>query len=484
MIASPENNIHMKLEHAVPIIPAVPGEHAIDGHPRFSTTADALAHYVVRWAQTPCNAATRHAALKCLLDALCAAGAALDVAGVIAMRQGATRLLGPGDIPVWFTGTGGSIGAAMMANSAAAAAHDLDDGYRRARGHPGAAVVPAVLAMLAERSDLSADDAIAAIVAGYEVSLRVAMARPAYAPSGAWSAFGVIAALGLLRRSSEQQIANALAIAAQISPALPGLAGIVGSDVKEGIPYGCLAGLASLEMAVAGSTGPTSIFDDPALFRTDVILDGLDKASATPLIEGAYFKPYGCCRHIHGALDAFLELRRAQPFATDEIAKIEVHTYRATFNLANRPSPTSLVDAQYSLPFCLAAVAVDGDQAMLPIQVSMLEDERFLQLARQVAILHDPTIEPLFPARSPARVVVRLKDHRQLTSPLVDPRGDASRPLSWLDLEDKFRKATAHTLGSTRQAQVLGALADFDAGNPAALATVLRTPGQARESSS
>lgn len=440
-----------------------------------ATIAHSLARYIVRPMPAPVSATTRHTAFKCLLDALASAAAAMDLPGVIAARQGATRLLGPGDVPIWFTGTTGSLGAALMANSAATAAQDLDDGYRRARGHPGAAVVPAVLAMLAERPGLSTEEIVAAIATGYEVALRVAMARPAYAPSGAWSPYGVIAALGRLRGVDEEHIAHALAIAAQTAPALPALAGIVGSDVKEGIPYGCLAGLAALEMAIAGSTGPTRIFDDPALFNASVMLEGLGDTGATPLIEGTYFKPYGCCRHIHGALDAFLELRQAQPFDTDDIAAIEVHTYRATFNLANRPAPSSLVDAQYSVPFCVAAVAVDGARALQPLQASKLHDARFLRLARHVVVHHDPSIEPFFPARSPARVVVTLKDRQRLASPVVDPRGDPSRPLSWNDLEDKFRQASTHTLGYQRQAQVLAALAHLEGGDPAPLAQVLRS---------
>lgn len=434
-----------------------------------STTALRLADHVVRARSLPLSGATRHAALKCLLDGLGSAGAAQDLPGVIAAHEGALRLLGGGEAPVWFTGTRGSLGAALIANSAATAALDLDDGYRRARGHPGAAVIPAALAVLGIRPDVTVDQVITAIVVGYEVALRVAMGRPSYAPSGAWSAYGVIATVGHLQGASAEHIANALAIAAQASPALPALAGIAGSDVKEGIPYGCLTGLAALEMAAAGVTGPIGIFDDPALFNAEVILDGLGGA---PLIEGTYFKPFGCCRHIHGALEAFLALRQQHHFEAEDIVELEVQTYRATFNLANRPEPVSLVDAQYSVPFCLAAGAFGGAAALLPLKESQLSDPRLLQLAHRVTVRHDPEIEPLFPARAPSRVTVMLQGARRLDSPLVDPRGDPIRPLEWADLVAKFQTATAHTLGS-RQQSVLSALERFAQGDAAALEQAL-----------
>lgn len=437
--------------------------------PATAGTAWALAQYAAHANARPVSDATRHAVLKCLLDALGSAAAALDIPGVIAARQGAVRLLGDGEAPIWFTGSRGAVGAALLANSAATAALDLDDGYRRARGHPGAAVIPAALAVLGTRPDLGTDEVVASIVTGYEVALRIAMGRPSYAPSGAWSAYGVIAAIGRLQGASAAHIAHALAIAAQASPALPALAGLAGSDVKEGIPYGCLAGLAALEMATAGATGPTGIFDDPALFDARVILDGL---GATPLIEGTYFKPFGCCRHIHGALDALLALRRQHPFEAEDIVGLEVYTYRATFNLANRAEPRSLVDAQYSVPFCLAAAAVGGENALLPLKESQLGDPRLLQLARRVTVHHDPEIEPLFPARSPSRVTVTLKGAQRLASPLVDPRGDPIRPMEGADLVAKFQQATAHTLGEQQQA-VLSAVEQFEQGDAAPLGQAL-----------
>ncbi|WP_198346300.1 MmgE/PrpD family protein [Pseudomonas aeruginosa] len=388
-------------------------------------TAHELARYAASSSAIPLSRTTRETVLKCLLDALGSAAAALDLPGVMAARQGAAQLLGQGPVPIWFTGAHGSLGAALRANSAATAALDLDDGYRRARGHPGAAVVPAALAALGDDPEIPADELAAAFVAGYEVALRVAIARPSYAPSGAWSAYGVIAAIGRLRGVSTEHIAHALAIAAQAAPGLPALAGIVGSDVKEGIPYGCLAGLAALEMARAGATGPLGIFDDPALFDAQAMLDGL---GGTLLIEGTYFKPYGCCRHIHGALDAFLALRQQHAFEPGDIAALEVHTYRATFNLANRAEPVSLVDAQYSVPFCLAAVALGGAGALLPLRQTQLRDPNLLQLAQRVTVQHDAQIEPLFPARSPSRVTVTLQDGQRLESPVVDPRGDPIRP--------------------------------------------------------
>jgi 2-methylcitrate dehydratase PrpD len=267
-----------------------------------------------------------------------------------------------------------------------------------------------------------------------------------------------------------------LAIVAQTAPALPALAGLAGSDVKEGIPFGCLSGVAAIESAMAGMTGPTRVFDDPALFDAAVLAGAQGES---PLIEGVYFKPFGCCRHIHAALDALLGLRHEHDFAAEDIASVAVDTYKATFNLSNRVAPTSLVEAQYSVPFCLAVAAVHGADGLLPLRESLLRDERVLQVAKRVVVRHDPSIEPLFPRRSPARVVVSLRNGVRRASPVTDPRGDPGRPLGWEDLVEKFRRVSARTLHEQQQEAVLAALASLEDGDAGPLRQVLLSPGKA-----
>lgn len=65
---------------------------------------------------------------------------------------------------------------ALLSNCAAASALDIDDGHRGAAGHPGAAIIPAVL-MEAGRIGANGARALAAIIVGYQVGLAVGSAR-------------------------------------------------------------------------------------------------------------------------------------------------------------------------------------------------------------------------------------------------------------------------------------------------------------------
>lgn len=430
-----------------------------------------LARHAAQVDSATLSPATRAAVCRCVLDAIASAGAALDQPGVQAAQQAAPVLHGAGGVPLWFTGRTASVGGALLANSAATAALDLDDGYRMARGHPGAAVIPAALALAHALPQTTAGDLMAAVVAGYEVGVRLAAARTSYAPSGAWSGFAVAATAGRLLGTDAETLAQALAIAAQTAPALPALAGLAGSDVKEGIPAGAASGWAALQLALAGFTGPMAVLDDARLFNAPAALHGL---RSTPLIEGTYFKPFGCCRHIHAPLQALLQLQAQHSFDASDVDGIEVYTYQATFSLSNRPRPDSLVEAQYSVPYCMALCLLHGADALVPLRAAHLADAQVGRLAQRTVVRHDATIEPLFPARSPARVAVALADGSRLESPLTDPRGDPDRPLSTAELERKLRVATRATLPPARQQALIDAVARLHAGDVRPLLAALK----------
>ncbi len=422
-------------------------------------TSRLLAQYVCGLRADELRPESRDAALRCILDLLTAAAAGMREPVARAVRRTVRSQYGSGAAAIWFTGERTTECGAVFCNSAAAAALDLDDGFRLARGHPGAAVIPAAMTALADYQ-LQTGELLAAIVAGYEAGVRIAMSRPSYAPSGAWSPFASIAAAGRIRRLSPEIVSQAFGIAAQCAPALPGLAGLMGSDVKEGIAWGAATGLTALYLAEEGFTGPEQIFDDSGLFAGERIVAGL---GGSPMIEGTYFKPYACCRHIHAPLDAFLALLQRYSISAGDVDSVEVHTYAATFNLSNLPRPRTLIEAQYSVPFCLAICALRGPQALLPMEDSVLEDEAVRTFANRITLHCDPEIEAMFPSRSPARVVLDVSG-RRLESPVTEPRGDPTAPMSWDELREKFFVATRRALTRQRQLEVFDAVEQLKEG--------------------
>jgi 2-methylcitrate dehydratase PrpD len=416
------------------------------------------------------GASETESACAAILDLVTAATAAPSSRIAGALRS----VYGPGPAALWLTGESGSASAAGFHNALIAARLDLDDGHRKARGHPGAAVIPAVFAeadrMAAEGQNVTDQAMLRAIVIGYELGLRIAAARGFYARTGFWAGFAAAAGAGALRGLSAGALAHALAIGGETGPhmatttALPAWPQPVGSDVKEGIPWGVCAGLAAAALAEAGMTGPLDLVDHAPFFDRDAVLAARPGAA----IAEAYTKFYAACRHCHAPVDAFLEVVGSNAVALEQIDAIHVGAYSGALRISNHPAPRNLAEAQYSIPYCLGLVAVDGAEALLPMTEASLGNEAAEAVARKVSLSIEPDCEARFPAETVVRVSVAARG-QTYTSRTTGPRGEASEPPGWDERLEKFDVATASRLGHNARAKWHEAFVDLRRGNLAAV---------------
>jgi 2-methylcitrate dehydratase PrpD len=401
----------------------------------------------------------RQAAFKCILDLLGAAAAGIGEPGPVAVRQMAVAALGAGKVPIWFSGLSASVIGAAWANSAAAAALDLDDGNRLARGHPGAAVIPTAIAVAAE-TGATLEDIIGAIAIGYEVGVTIGAARTSYGNTGTWSSYAVVATAAALRRTSRDVLEHALAIAGESAPnqlfasaPAPRIPDPEGSDVKEGIPWSVVTGLFALGMAEGGHTGPRNILDSARLYN----FPGELALGSSLHICRTYFKLYSCCRHVHSPVDALLQLIDRYGFDVRTIDAIEVETYSGALRITNKPDPANTIDVQFSIPYCLALAAIVGPQTLLPVTADALTHDGVTALARKVKLSLNSDFDAVFPAQTLARVTVICGD-RRFVSDVTEPKGEATSPLSWDELEAKLRAGTRFVATDAQQNRLIAAV--------------------------
>lgn len=418
-----------------------------------------LATHVVEARQRPLSAEAREAACRSILDLVAATAAGIDAAGPRAVRRSALAAFGGGDHPIWFTGASGSLSGAVWSNSAAAAALDLDDGHRLARGHPGAAIIPAAIAA-AQEAGSSTTELLQAIVVGYQVGVAVGAARRFYANSGMWSGYGTVAATGFLRGTGADALAHAFAIAGMSAPnqlhagAGPAYPPLEGSDVKEGIPWSSVTAVNAVLLAEAGHSGPLALLDVDAHFATEDLIAGLGGGLH---IARSYVKFHACCRHVHAPVEALLGLTERHGFGPRDIEAIEVDTYSGALRIANRAEPASPTEIQFSIPYCLGLIALDGRDALLPIASDAPHRAEVVSLARKVTLRLDPELDGRFPSETLSRVSVGVGG-RRFVSPTTAPRGEASDPPSWNQLEDKLRVASRLVASSSDQETLLQAI--------------------------
>lgn len=440
--------------------------------------AETFAQHIAQLSNGQRPSVDRDVAMKCMLDLIGAAIAGRDLPGPAAVRNAVSSIYGPGSAVIWATGITASPAGALIANTAAACALDLDDGHRLARGHPGACVIPTVLTLLPV-SNARADDAFSAISVGYDIGVRVAAAQMPLTirtrQTGRWASIAAAAAAARLFRSKPDEIIRALAIAAVLAPnqlanGSSGYSRMTGNDVKEGIAWSCLLGLNAHHLAARGHTGPADVFDHPDYYDQGVLLSGLGEHSH---LAGTYFKPYACCRYIHAALDAYFDLIEGDRIDVCAIVDVEVETFSWVLKLGNKKRPSTIVDIQYSLPYCLAIAALEGRTGLAPLRPDLIGREDLSAFAEKVRITVNDDIDGLFPIETLARVTI-THAKGQMRSVIRGPFGDPQRPMSFDAIEEKFLRVTHLQLPHERQRAIIAGVLDFAGDDGTGLLTALR----------
>ena len=352
------------------------------------------------------------------------------------------------------------IGATWV-NGVCASALDMDDGHRLAMGHPGAAVIPTALSV-AETSGASGRDFLAAIVAGYEMAVRISVAMlPEYRAgrysTGIWGGFGGVAAAGLLLGLDTPTFQDALGVLAAHGPSPPRGSFLHDSMVKETIAWANVTGCAAVYLAQAGFTGPHDVLDKSNRYDTTRLVKDL---GADYAIRTTYFKPYASCRWSHSAIDGVLELAREHGLGPAEIQGIDVEGFQAITMLCDY-TPVNSVAAQYSIPFSIALALTRGRIGPEELDDANLRDPALLELAGNVRVTVVPELDRLFPEKTAVRVTLHT-GRGDFSARVEHPKGDPKNPMSDAELVDKFRWLTVGVVGEARSRQLQEAIDHLD----------------------
>lgn len=398
---------------------------------RISAFADLAGEEVLRFAR------------PCVLDAVACAAAGRRSASYPIHAAAIGPLLGTDrqEARVWFGDRRAGLAESAYLNSVAVSADDLDDGNRAAVGHPGGAVVPAVLA-LAEHLDVGGD-LRPAIAAGYEVGIRLASARridavPTMA-TGRWAGIAVAAAAGVLSGWPAARLADSMAHAGSLSPQLVHPDARATDGLKEGTPWAVVAGLAAWRLTAAGMPAPLQLLERQPEFEGAEPAEG-----ATAAIAETYFKRYACCRWIHPILDLIYEDPALAAIDPAEIEAIDVTTFARGLTLSNDPAPATLEDAHYSFPFCTALGVLGDRDDFLPLRPETLRRPEVLRLARRVTLSVDDRFTAEFPARTPGRIAITARGRTHVAK-ATTARGDPALPFDAEQLSAKHQVLLAHS---------------------------------------
>jgi 2-methylcitrate dehydratase PrpD len=363
-----------------------------------------------------------------------------------------------------------STSLAILANGALAHGLDFDDTHAPSITHASAVVLPTVLA-LAEARRLDGRAVITAAVAGYEAIARIGMAASGAFHDRGWHATAVcgpFAAALAAGRCAGLEVA-------QLTAAL-GIAGSCASGVMEFLEDGSAVkrlhpgwaghgGAVAATLAGGGFTGPATIFEGRFGFYSTFLGKAPDLAPFETLGRqwetlAVAFKPYPCCHYNHAYLDGALELRSTYAIDVPAIESIECGVPAGEVPIVCEPAsskacPRSTYEAQFSLPFSVAAAFVDGRVEIDTYSAARLSDPRVLSLAAKVRYTIDR--ESRFPAVFPGRVRVRLTDGR-----VLEARVEDGRPPGREAIVEKFRANAGRALSPQRVAELERGVLELD----------------------
>ena len=394
-----------------------------------------------------------HAATRCLLDWWGGAVAGSGQAPAIVLRAA----INPGDGPARLLPGGATAGPrdAALINGTASHTVEVDDIYSPGLYHPGVVVIPAALAA-AEAEGASGRDLLLGIVAGYEVSNRIARTiNPAHYKFWHTTAtvgfFGAAAAAGRVMGLSPEQIAHALTNAASFAA---GLRHAFSSDaMTKPLHAGRAAegGLMAAMAARAGLTGVPDMFEGDRGFGA-AMSDRPDWGGAAEGLGREWTmlrmtcKPYPCCGHCFAAIDAMTAIA-AEGVSPDQIDTIAVGSYRAGVEICGNPDPATPYEAKFSLPYCVGLAALGREVDLGAFDQSALHDPALRAMMARVTVAVDPTAEAAFPDLRAAEVTVTTRDGRSHTHRQPTRRGDPDFPLDDAAIEAKFLLLAAPVVG-------------------------------------
>lgn len=367
---------------------------------------------------------------------------------------------------------------AAFANGVLAYTHDYSDTVLACVVHGEPVLVPTILAV-GEREKVHGKSIITSAVAGYEVMTRIAMAvnsganrmalhHMGFHPTGLCGVFGAAAAAGKLLGNSETQMVDSL-----------GTAGSFASGILEPLTstpitmarrlsggQAAFSGTWSALLAARGFSGPRTIFEGENGFLRAFTNDRFDESYLRSMDDRRYFildaaiKYRNCIHAAASPIDGLLEMVTEHGVRPDQIEEIKVWIPERHHQIFTAKKdmyrPSSLGDAQTSLPYCLAVACLEGEVSVDQFSEDKLKDDRILDLSRRVSLFQDEKMDAAFSEGKWAAKIDLTNDRGEVFSRIMEyPKGSPQNPLTLEELKIKFQNLSRNALTDKQQNEVV-----------------------------
>jgi 2-methylcitrate dehydratase PrpD len=350
---------------------------------------------------------------------------------------------------------------------------------------PGSVAVPAALT-LACHAGASGRSFLESVVVGYEVMTRLAAAvnGPVILYRGIWPTYlcapVCVAAVGSrMLRLSTDQTRHALAISLSMSTGTAGR--IEGGLTSRWLTLGSAAqsGLLSVLAAEKGFAGDVNILDTlfPSVYgldlRPEVLLDGLAERFT---LDRVNIKPFCSARQGIASVEALQWILRNHTIRGEDLEAVEVFVPQQYSRMIDRGDfPEDRLGSITGIQYQLALAAFHQEDLFDTERKTLRDNAAVRAFMKKVRVVPSPDLTEMFPQRWPGKISVKVAG-KSVEHEVLSPRGDAAAPMTWADVEQKWKQAGRHTVEPTRLEELERQVKEIDRANK--IDGLLRTVSQ------
>jgi len=389
---------------------------------------------------------------------------------------------GKGDASILFSPDKTDPARAALVNATYSGSIDADDVHVGSMLHPGCVVFSAALAA-GQHFKLSGHDVLAAVAAGYEAMIRIALAmQPSHfrrgfqstATCGGFGAATAVASLFFRGTDGPRRVAESIGLVASMAGGVTQFYQS-GSTVKRiHAAWACHSGVMAALMARHGFSGPTDILEGENGFtrayadESDLskITDGL--GSEFKLLE-VTVKGHASSARVMAAVEGMAALCSENNAGHTDIEKIRIGIPSVIKGRLTINEPVDIQAAQMSLPFSMAIAAKRAPDAGANLALSVgdyvenIDDADVRDLAMRIDCEVDTSMDEQAAGDSvPADITITLKDGSEHSTYVSAPKGSPSRPFTRDDHVVRFNDELQKRYSKEKTAAILEQLEHFD----------------------
>lgn len=344
---------------------------------------------------------------------------------------------------------------------------EMDDVHKEAIIHPGAIIIPVVLAIVEDyKLDLTYKEFNSFIIAGYEaiVKLGISLNPSHYVDFHTTGTSGTIAAaiIASLMLSKDKRVN--ITAANMATTLASGLISSFGFDSKlVTVGNACMSGIMAAEFANIGlSANPDALENGfyKAYSNEDKLIETIRSIDLNNLeINNSYYKMHASCGHTHSALDAAIKIMSENKVDVESIKEVNIYTYGTSVEITNKPEYGTRQQCQFSNPFCMSLLLINGRVSIQDFEVILdgIGKEKIMKLVNKINVYEDKEYTKMYPKRRPSRVEVII-DNEILEAEQILPEKYDDEKL----IKSKFLSLTENILSETQSLKIIDLILKFD----------------------